>query len=85
MIVTENLLAGRHLLMGAGIFSGAFDFGHARREAAEKRKTIERIIDFFELYRYRDMPAAKLSHGGLEIAGVTRALAGHKRLVRELL
>jgi branched-chain amino acid transport system ATP-binding protein len=51
MTVTENLLVGRHLLMRTGLFSGAFYFGRARREEAEQRKSIERIIDFFELYR----------------------------------
>jgi branched-chain amino acid transport system ATP-binding protein len=75
MTVTENLLAGRHLLMRTGIFSGALYFGRARREEAEQRKAIERIIDFFELYRYRDMPAHELPYGVQKLVGVARALA----------
>jgi branched-chain amino acid transport system ATP-binding protein len=75
MTVTENLLAGRHLLMRTGIFSGAFYFGRARREEAVQRKAIEHIIDFFELYRYRDMPAHELPYGVQKLVGVARALA----------
>ena len=75
MTVTENLLVGRHLLMHTGIFSGALYFGRARREEMEERKAVERIIDFFELYRYRDVPAGDLPYGVQKMVGVARALA----------
>jgi branched-chain amino acid transport system ATP-binding protein len=81
MTVTENLLVGRHLLMRTGPFSGAFYFGRARREEAEQRKSIERIIDFFELYRYRDVPAASLPYGVQKLVGVARALALEPKLL----
>jgi branched-chain amino acid transport system ATP-binding protein len=81
MTVTENLLVGRHLLMHTGPFSGAFYFGQARREEAEQRKSIERIIDFFELYRYRDAPAASLPYGVQKLVGVARALALEPKLL----
>jgi branched-chain amino acid transport system ATP-binding protein len=75
MTVTENLLVGRHLLMHTGVFSGAFYFGRARREEMEERKAVEQIIDFFELYRYRDVPAGDLPYGVQKMVGVARALA----------
>jgi branched-chain amino acid transport system ATP-binding protein len=81
MTVSENLLVGRHLLMHAGIFSGAFYFGRARREEMEERNTIEHIIDFFELYRYRDMPAGDLPYGVQKLVGVARALALDPKLL----
>ena len=81
MTVTENLLVGRHLLMRTGIFSGAFYFGRARREEIDERRTIERIIDFFELYRYRDVPAANLPYGVQKMVGVARALALDPKLL----
>jgi branched-chain amino acid transport system ATP-binding protein len=81
MTVTENLLVGRHLLMRTGPFSGALYFGRARREEAEQRKSIERIIDFFELYRYRDVPAASLPYGVQKLVGVARALALEPKLL----
>jgi branched-chain amino acid transport system ATP-binding protein len=81
MTVTENLLVGRHLLMRTGIFAGAFYFGRARREEIDERRTIERIIDFFELYRYRDVPAASLPYGVQKLVGVARALALDPKLL----
>jgi branched-chain amino acid transport system ATP-binding protein len=81
MTVTENLLIGRHILMRTGLFSGAFYFGHAQREEAEQRKHIERIIDFFELYRYRDAAAASLPYGVQKLVGVARALALEPKLL----
>jgi branched-chain amino acid transport system ATP-binding protein len=81
MTVTENLLIGRHMLMHTGLFSGAFYFGRAQREEAEQRKHIERIIDFFELYRYRDAAAASLPYGVQKLVGVARALALEPKLL----
>jgi branched-chain amino acid transport system ATP-binding protein len=75
MTVTENLLIGRHLQMRTGVFSGAFYFGRARREEMAQRQMVERIIDFFELYRFRDVPAGDLSYGVQKMVGVARALA----------
>ncbi len=81
MTVTENLLVGRHLLMRTGVFSGAFYFGRARREEMAERRTIEQIIDFFELYRYRDVPAGDLPYGVQKMVGVARALALDPKLL----
>lgn len=81
MTVTENLLVGRHLLMRTGILSGALYFGRARREEIEQRKIIEGIIDFFELYRYRDVTVANLPYGVQKLVGVARALALEPKLL----
>ena len=81
MTVTENLLVGRHLLMRTGVFSGALYFGRARREEAAERRTIEGIIDFFELYRYRDAVVATLPYGVQKLVGVARALALEPKLL----
>jgi branched-chain amino acid transport system ATP-binding protein len=75
LTVTENLLVGHHILMRTGVFSGAFYFGRARREEMEQRKSVERIIDFFELYRYRDVPTGMLPYGAQKLVGVARACA----------
>ncbi len=81
MTVTENLLVGRHLLMHTGIFSGAVYFGRARREENKQREIIEKIIDFFELYRYRNVAVADLPYGVQKLVGVARALALDPKLL----
>jgi branched-chain amino acid transport system ATP-binding protein len=81
MTVTENLLVGRHLLMKTGVFSGALYFGRAMREEAAERGIIEGIIDFFELYKYRDVKAANLPYGVQKLVGVARAMALEPKLV----
>jgi len=81
MTVMENLLVGRHLLMRTGILTGALYFGRARREEAEQRQIVEGIIDFFELYRYRDIMVANLSYGVQKLVGVARALALEPKLL----
>src|SRR5262249_23503050 len=70
MTVTENLLIGRHILMQTGIFSGALYFGRAQEEERREREAVEHVIDFFELYRYRDMLAADLPYGVQKLVGV---------------
>jgi len=81
MTVTENFLIGRHILMRTGIFSGGLYFGRAQQEERSEREATEHIIDFFELYRYRDIPAADLPYGIQKLVGVARALALHPKLL----
>ncbi len=81
MTVTENLLLGRHILMRTGVLSGSVYFGCARDEEKRERKAIEGIIDFFELYRYRDVLAANLPYGVQKLVGVARALALDPKLL----
>jgi branched-chain amino acid transport system ATP-binding protein len=81
MTVMENLLIGRHLYMRTGIFFAALYFGRAQREEVIERQSVERIIDFFELYRYRDVPAGSLPYGVQKLVGVARALTLEPKLL----
>ncbi len=81
MTVTENLLVGRHLLMHTGVLSGAFYYGQAKREEEEHRRAVENVIDFFELYRYRETKIAALPYGVQKLVGVARALASEPKLL----
>ena len=81
MTVTENLLVGRHLQMRTGVVGGAFYLGRARREEIAERRKIEEIIDFFELYRWRDVTVANLPYGAQKLVGVARALALDPKLL----
>jgi len=75
LTVIENLLVGRHPRMRAGILSGGIYLGLARREELTQRRVVEDVVDFFELYRYRNDPVAGLPYGVQKLVGVARALA----------
>jgi branched-chain amino acid transport system ATP-binding protein len=81
LTVVENLLVSRHMWMRSGILRCGLYFGSARREEEAERRKIEEIIDFFELYRYRDVPAANLPYGVQKLVGVARALALEPKLL----
>lgn len=79
--VTENLLIGRHRSFRAGTFMSGLYFGPARSEEVEARRRIEAVIDFFEIYRYRNTPVGTLSYGLQKIIGVARALTAEPKLL----
>jgi branched-chain amino acid transport system ATP-binding protein len=75
LTVIENLLVGRHPKMRAGVIDGGIYLGRARREELAERRAVEEIVDFFELYRYRNDPVGGLPYGAQKLVGVARALA----------
>ncbi|NIR32747.1 MAG: ABC transporter ATP-binding protein [Gammaproteobacteria bacterium] len=81
MTVLQNLLLGRHTRMCSSIFHGGIYLGRAKTEEIEHRRRAEEIIDFFELYRYRDRPAGSLPYGVQKLVGVARALATEPTLL----
>jgi branched-chain amino acid transport system ATP-binding protein len=81
LTVMENLLIGRHRSFRAGAFMSGLYFGRARAEEVEARRSIEAIIDFFEIYRYRNTPVGMLSYGVQKSVGVARALAASPKLL----
>lgn len=81
LTVMENLLIGRHHSFRAGAIMSGLYFGRAKAEEVEARRRIEDIIDFFEIYRYRDTPVGMLSYGTQKIVGVARALATEPKLL----
>ena len=64
-----------------GDLFGRLLFWPRAREEMEQRNRIEHIIDFFELYRYRDVPAGDLPYGAQKLVGVARALALDPKLL----
>jgi branched-chain amino acid transport system ATP-binding protein len=76
LTVVDNLLVGRHPKMRVGVFSSGIYLGRARREEVAERCVVEDIVDFFELYRYRNDPVGGLPYGVQKLVGVARALAG---------
>jgi branched-chain amino acid transport system ATP-binding protein len=81
LTVQDNLMVGRHHLMRSGILASGLYFGPAKREEIEHRRQIERVIEFFELERYRKRRVGSLAYGIQKIVGVARALCSEPRIL----
>lgn len=75
MTVLENLMVGRHLKMKQGLFSNGIFWGKTKDEEIKNRQTIEEIIEFLELEKFRKTDALSLGFGLQKIVGLGRALA----------
>jgi branched-chain amino acid transport system ATP-binding protein len=81
LTVVENLLIGRHGRFATGLWASGAYFGKAQREEVAERRQVEEIVDFFELYRHRDVPVGALPFGIQKMVGVARALAMEPKLL----
>lgn len=75
LTVLDNLLVGRHTKMRRGLFSNGWFWGSTLKEEVGQRESVEEIIEFLELEKYRKTPAAMLPYGIQKIVGLGRALA----------
>lgn len=81
MTVTENLLVFRDQYFSSNPLSQILFLGRAARQEAAEREEIEAVIDFFELWQYRDMPVKSLSYGTQKLIGFARAMAMNPKLL----
>lgn len=81
MTVLDNLLTGRHIRMDSSWLAGAVWVGKARREELENRRTVEDIIDFLEIERWRKTPVSLLPYGYQKRVELGRALAMEPELL----
>jgi branched-chain amino acid transport system ATP-binding protein len=79
--VIDNLLLGRHHLMGTGFLSGALWIGRAKREEVAHRAAVEEIVDLLELSAHRRQPVGVLPYGVQKRIELGRALASEPRLL----
>ncbi len=75
LTVVDNLLVGRHTHMRCGLMSNGCFWGRTIKEEVSQRETIETIVEFLELEKYRKSAAASLPYGIQKIVGLGRALA----------
>ena len=75
MSVQDNIMAGRHVLMKHGFFSGGCYFGRARNEEIFHRRAVEEIIDFLEITAIRKAVTGMLPYGQRKLVELGRALA----------
>ena len=80
----ENLMLGRHLHMGTGLWRGATMFGRrswAAREEVYHRERVERIIDLLDLEWARNRLVRGLPYGTQKLVELGRALALEPKLL----
>lgn len=75
LTVLDNLLVGRHTKMRTGLLSNGWFRGRTRKEEVRQRESVEEIVEFLELEKYRKTQAAMLPYGTQKIVGLGRALA----------
>lgn len=75
LTVVENLQVARYAQTRSGIFRCAMFWGAARREEIQHRHKVEEILDFFELWPFRNKLAGSLPFGIQKLIGVARAMA----------
>lgn len=81
MTALENVLAGRHCRMNAGIFSGFFQPPAARREEADALELALKELEFVGLRHEANNLACNLSYGNQRLLEIARALASQPRLL----
>ena len=82
MSVLDNVMVGRHNLLGAGFLRGmVYWIGGAQREELEHRREVEEIIDFLEIQHVRKATAGTLSYGLRKRVELARAIAMKPRLL----
>ncbi len=81
LTVLENLLVGRHTKMNTGWLSNSWFWGKTRKEEVCQRASVEEIVEFLELEKYRNTQATMLPYGIQKIVGLGRALAMDPRML----
>jgi branched-chain amino acid transport system ATP-binding protein len=75
LTVLDNLLVGRHTKMKTGVLSNGWFWGRTVKDEVRQRESVEEIVEFLELEKYRKTRAAILPYGVQKIVGLGRALA----------
>jgi branched-chain amino acid transport system ATP-binding protein len=79
--VLDNLLVGRHHLVGTRLWQDLLRTPGALASEVGHRKRVEEIIDFLDLERYRKTPVVVLPYGVRKRVELGRALAMEPRLL----
>jgi branched-chain amino acid transport system ATP-binding protein len=79
--VLDNLLVGRHHLVGTGFWQDLLGTPGAVRSEVAHRERVEEIIEFLDLERHRRTPVIVLPYGVRKRVELGRALAMEPRLL----
>jgi len=81
LTVLQNVMVGVHARTRSGFLANALRLPSVRREEQSMRDTAMELLDFLDLTRVADHPAAGLSFGTLKRVELARALAGRPHLL----
>src|ERR1700729_1991213 len=81
MTTLDNIMTGRNLRMGKGLFWQALRHGPARTEEIGHGQSCEEIIDFLEIEAIRKTPVGALPYGLQKRVELGRALAMEPELL----
>ena len=81
MSVLENVLAGRHCRMKAGLLASMLHLPSERREEREALKFALHELEFVGLREHAAQRASSLSYGNQRLLEIARALASDPRLL----
>jgi len=79
--VLQNLLIGRHVHAGGGLWRELFFTPGMRRAEIASREKVEQVIDFLDLQHHRDALVAGLPYGVRKVVELGRALCTQPRLL----
>jgi branched-chain amino acid transport system ATP-binding protein len=79
--VIDNIMTGRHLRQRAGVLSGGFFLGKAKRDEEQHRAVVEEIIEALGLQDIRRSVVGSLPYGRQKRVELARALAMEPRLL----
>lgn len=81
MTVLENIMVGRHVRSGAGLFVSSLIPPFFRKEEAQIKKESEKWLEFAGLSHLAFRPAGELPLGNQRMIEIARALASEPRLL----
>jgi branched-chain amino acid transport system ATP-binding protein len=79
--VLQNLLIGRHIHRGTGLWAELVFAPRVRDAERQTRHKVEEVIEFLDLQHYRDAMVAGLPYGVRKVVELARALATGPKLL----
>ena len=81
MTALENVMVGRHVRTGSGLFGAVFRTRSFKAEEAAIRARAQELLDYVGIGRYADFRARTLSYGDQRRLEIARALATEPKLI----
>ncbi|MCW5637993.1 MAG: ABC transporter ATP-binding protein [Rubrivivax sp.] len=81
MTALENVMVGRHVRTGSGLFGAVFRTRSFKAEEAAIRARAQELLDYVGIGRYADFRARTLAYGDQRRLEIARALATEPKLI----